>query len=303
MSRDSWQKLDAEHRFTDLSDYARPVALAVVAALRPTRVRSVHVTGVFLAVGLAAAWLVALGGGVSLVWAGILLQLKNLLDAVDGSLARAQDRPSRVGRYFDSVADLAVHLAVHAAVAVALSSILPPWLAWVLSGATALASLLQCSYYSFFTVAYRRLHRDGVMSRLDEREAVRETGSRPERLFQALYDLAYGWQDRWVQARVRSALRPAATAATVSSAAEPAPGIPALPFLFTRAHLTTVSLFGLGLTLLLLALACWASAWTGSAVPFGVYAALVLGPGNVLLGGDLLRLCRVARQGTSKARP
>ena len=44
--------------------------------------------------------------------AGIGLIVKSFLDALEGSLARARNRPSRVGRFVDSVCDYIVNAAV-----------------------------------------------------------------------------------------------------------------------------------------------------------------------------------------------
>src|SRR5262245_55657453 len=107
----SIHKLPESARFVDLSDYARPLAGWLVAVLLPTRVLPIHITLVFTVVGLLAAVLFASGGYGRGVVAGALLLLKSALDAADGSLARARGRPSRAGRYLDSVCDFLVNTA------------------------------------------------------------------------------------------------------------------------------------------------------------------------------------------------
>ena len=64
------------------------------------------------ATGLVAALVLARG---DLVAAAVLLQLKTLLDNVDGALARATGQVTLAGRYLDTVADLVVNAAVFAA--------------------------------------------------------------------------------------------------------------------------------------------------------------------------------------------
>lgn len=65
--------------------------------------------------GLAAAVLLARQASVALVAAAVLLQLKTLLDNVDGGLARVSGRVSQAGRYLDTTADLLVNVALFAA--------------------------------------------------------------------------------------------------------------------------------------------------------------------------------------------
>src|SRR3989304_1357557 len=102
-------KVPEGHRFLDMSDYARPLAKVLVRLLLPTRVSPVHLTLAHTAVGFMAAILFALDRW--LPFAGALLLLKSALDAADGSLARARGRPSRVGRFLDSIGDVLVTVA------------------------------------------------------------------------------------------------------------------------------------------------------------------------------------------------
>ena len=63
-------------------------------------------------VGLLATIALALG---ELLAAAVLLQLKTLLDNLDGQLARTTGRVTLVGRYLDTLADLVVNAALFAA--------------------------------------------------------------------------------------------------------------------------------------------------------------------------------------------
>ncbi len=65
--------------------------------------------------GLAAAALLTQRGAAALVVAAVLLQLKTLLDNVDGGLARVSGRVTEAGRYLDTTADLLVNVALFAA--------------------------------------------------------------------------------------------------------------------------------------------------------------------------------------------
>jgi archaetidylinositol phosphate synthase len=65
--------------------------------------------------GVAAAALIA--SGRNLVWAALLLQIKTLLDNMDGGLARATGQVTRMGRYLDTGLDFLVNVALFAALA------------------------------------------------------------------------------------------------------------------------------------------------------------------------------------------
>lgn len=102
-----------------------PAAQQLVAALSRTRVAPHHVVLAHTAVGLVAAGLLAGDSWASWVGAAVLLQLKSLLDNVDGGLARATGRVTEMGRYLDTLMDLVVNLALF----VALAQHGPTWLA------------------------------------------------------------------------------------------------------------------------------------------------------------------------------
>jgi archaetidylinositol phosphate synthase len=95
----------------------QPLAGLVVRALVPTRVDPLAIVLAHGLVGAAAAASIALGGSGAWLGAALLLQLRTLLDNVDGGLARATGRVTRMGRYLDSVLDTAVNALLFAALA------------------------------------------------------------------------------------------------------------------------------------------------------------------------------------------
>ena len=99
-------KLAAQDKFLDLSDYGRPIAIVLANQLKNTRCTPVYVTLLFGLVGLVAVYCILKG---HYGWAGFLLILKSILDAVDGELARAKNTPSYTGRYLDSIFDIALN--------------------------------------------------------------------------------------------------------------------------------------------------------------------------------------------------
>ncbi len=243
-------------------------------------------TWAFIAAGLAAGWMIGAGTSGSWAAAAVLLQLKNLLDAVDGSLARAQNRLSRTGRFLDSVGDALVHAAVFAGIAWAAAPRFGHSVVWPLALVALVSALLQCSYYSFHTVAWRTLRRGDLVSRLDERSPPPD-GGRFLAILHGLYVAIYGWQDRWVQAWVGRAVGDPGAVRTASGLARLADGP-----LFARSHLTRVSVLGLGTQLLALTLAAVAAAVAGSSVPLAAALGLFPVAGNAYLALDLLSIQR-----------
>lgn len=118
----------------------RPVTDALVAPLGRWGVDPQAVVLTHTALGLVAASLVVLGPA-SWLWAALLLQLKTLLDNLDGGVARATGRVTRMGRYLDSVLDLAVNLTLFAALAL----YGPGAWGWPLAAAAALVLMLVLS--------------------------------------------------------------------------------------------------------------------------------------------------------------
>jgi hypothetical protein len=183
--------------------FLRPVASRVVNVLYDKNVHSVHVTGGFLLIGLTAAWLIIEGSYISLVLAALLVQVKSILDAVDGQLARARKSPSRVGRFFDSAADFIVgFLLIMACAFFSLEQTGNSGYLYI-GIAAFLFSEIQNSFWVYYNVYYRNLilgrdesilaeSKDEVIYPFDEdkREILK--------LLRGFYWIAYRWQDRLI---------------------------------------------------------------------------------------------------------
>lgn len=92
----------AERLFRPLAQ--RLVGPAARLGIRPTRIVLAHT-----ALGLLAAGLTARGGRLT---PALMLQVKTVLDNLDGQLARATGQTSETGRYLDTEMDLLVNYAV-----------------------------------------------------------------------------------------------------------------------------------------------------------------------------------------------
>lgn len=137
-------------------------------------------------------------GRAALLFAALLLQLKTLLDNVDGGLARSTNRVTLMGRYLDTIMDLVVNAALFWALAQHGPA---PW-AW---GAFLVLTVV-------LSVNFNAQRRHG-----EERARSEEAGAEEESpipagapapllgLLRASYDLLLGPQDsayRWIDERL-----------------------------------------------------------------------------------------------------
>ena len=270
----AFDKVDAQHAFLDLSDYARPLARIVTRVLVPTPISPIHVTLLYTAIGLAAGALYATGEAGDAALAGVCLVIKSFLDAIDGSLARARNRPSRVGRFLDSVCDYFVNAAVLLGIGSALAA--RTGSGWPI--VTALVALEVMTWhgtaFNYYYVTYRHLTGGDTTSQARERGDNLYPWDHPAalKIVYTLYRLIYAWQDRWMGALDRRvAGRPAST-------------------VYRDKHLLTLTtVMGLGFQLLLFA----ALSWIGRAEwIFG----LILGPYNLYWLGLMIYRRHRSRQ-------
>jgi phosphatidylglycerophosphate synthase len=235
----SVDKLQASDKFLDLSDYGRPVARRLVRALVKTPITPVQITLSFTVVGFTAAVLFAVGGYVNGVVAGILLLVKSTLDAADGSLARARERPSRVGRFLDSICDYAVNAAVFFGLAVNGGLTIGRAVVAVIALESA---TWQCSAFSYYYVQYRNLTGGDTTSQLNESQSEGYPWDNPRvvHILRRLYSILFGWQDALL-GKVDRALT----------------ADPASPVYRSKRLLTAITVLGLGFQLLLIAVLAW----------------------------------------------
>jgi hypothetical protein len=90
----------------------RPLAFMIVKALAPTRVTPNQVTVGNLLPGLAAACFFWQGTGNGLMIGAVLLFMVNVIDCVDGMLARVRGAGSMTGHILDGLADYTIQSAV-----------------------------------------------------------------------------------------------------------------------------------------------------------------------------------------------
>ena len=210
------RKLPEGAQFLDLSDYARPLAVWIARRLRDSSVTAPDVTAVWGIIGMIAVFCYGVGGYQYALLGTVGLQVKNVLDAADGSLARLQSRPSRVGRFLDSIGDAVIAGALAVALAVAVARERPALYATGLSGAALLLGLLQGSVYNFYYVRFRSRRGGDTTSRVKEGLTRYDEAHYEDRLLAlallrcliVAYNWIYGWQDVLVQRIDAWAVRP-----------------------------------------------------------------------------------------------
>ncbi len=270
----SIDKVDAQAHFLDLSDYARPIARRLTRALVNTPVTPLQITIVYTLVGLIAALLFAAGGYLNGVVAGILLLVKSALDAVDGSLARARQRPSRVGRFLDSLCDYFINAAVFFGIALNGGA---STIEKVILAVLALESATwQGTAFNYYYVYYRRLTGGDTTSQINETEAENYPWDNPRvlRVLLNIYRIVYGWQDALL-ARLDRAITPDR----------------ASPIYRHKRLLTAITVMGTGFQLLLIALCAWfdRASWA---------LGLFIGPLNIYWVIIILMRYRISHQAT-----
>ena len=184
------EKVPKEHKFIDFSDYARPLANRIALLLKDTPIRAIHITIFYFFIGILAAFLIYRG---DFVVAGLLILLKNVLDAVDGSLARLQNRPSRVGRFADSISDIILNFMFIFAIALHYNC------CYLLALLAFLSVSLQGTVFNYYYVLYRHKVGGDATSRVEESpEGYPWDNPILLRVLYALYVVLYSWQDRLI---------------------------------------------------------------------------------------------------------
>ena len=174
----------------DLSEWGRPIARVMARYLKEKPISVIQVTTFHLLLTLYSAWLILDGNPVI---ACFFLIIKGVIDAVDGELARIRERPSHVGRYWDTVADTLGLIAAMGAFGTVFD--------WNLrfTSIMILATLFQYSLFNHYSVLMRALGSGDSTSRIDER--IRPVAhpweqQRNVNMFHSVYLLFFSWQDR-----------------------------------------------------------------------------------------------------------
>ncbi|MDP6625260.1 MAG: CDP-alcohol phosphatidyltransferase family protein, partial [Nitrospinota bacterium] len=130
----SAEKFNPAKDFYDVSAiWGKRPALIIVKWIYSSPITPPQVTILAFFLGIWAAYLLSMQEYFYLFTSAILIQVKNILDTVDGHLARARNTPSRIGRFLDSITDFIINLALFIAIGLHLNNSYPVAEIWVLS--------------------------------------------------------------------------------------------------------------------------------------------------------------------------
>jgi len=220
-------KLPKEHKFIDLSDYGRPIARVIAISLKNTSFTPIHVTTWFIISGLTAVYCMING---HYYLAGFFLILKSILDAADGELARVKNTPSYTGRYLDSVADIILNALFFTTIGYLTET------SFIICFLAFCGLQIQGTLYNYYYVILRNKFEGDTTSRVFENEtpkALKGEKQRSVTILFSIYKILYGVFDRIIYA--------------LDSKASKGKTLP-------KWLMTSVSTFGLGFQLLIIAI-------------------------------------------------
>ncbi len=220
-------KLAAEDKFLDLSDYGRPFAKLFANQLKNTRFTPIHVTMLFGVSGLIAIYCIVQN---YYILAAFFIILKSIIDAADGELSRVKNTPSYVGRYLDSVFDIILNFFFF--MSICYISKTPFWMTFL----AFFCIQLQGTLYNYYYVILRNKSIGGdTTSKIFENKSPRalpgESQKSVDILFK-IYTIVYGAFDKIIHVLDSDAYKAKK---------------------FPNWFMTSVSLYGLGFQLLIIA--------------------------------------------------
>ena len=147
--------------------------------------------------GIAASFMIIQDNIYVVIAGAVLLFYKNVLDKVDGSLARAKGLDSRRGRFYDSIADFIVTLSVFTAIGYKLSVSFQSFLIIPVVFIAMISSMLQCSYFIYYQVSFIKISGKNTVNRIIERVTDEDLKNEDKitLLLQKIFLVIYGWQD------------------------------------------------------------------------------------------------------------
>ena len=221
----SLSKLPKKHQFFDLSDYGRSSGHWIASQLQNTSLTAIHVTTMFIFIGLLAIVCIL---NQYYIMAAFLIILKSIVDAADGELSRLKKTPSYVGRYYDSIADIVLNFCF----------LLSFWYISELPLSHMLTAFfciqVQGTVYNYYYVILRNTLNGDSTSRIFEDSAPKALKGESQKMvniFYMIYDVLYISFDKLMYYMDKNAM-------------ESSP--------FPNWFMTLISLYGLGFQLLIM---------------------------------------------------
>lgn len=190
-------KYKPEDTFFNFQHYLLFTSKQITKFLYKTPVTPHQVILFSLIIGITSSFLIIQENLLLVIIGAIMLYYKNVLDKVDGSLARAKGMASRRGRFYDSIADFIVSFSLFTAIGFKLFAVYQSIWVWVISYAALIASMIQCSYFIYYEVSFIKETGKITINRLLESvtEEDLQKGDKFTILLQRIFQFIYGWQD------------------------------------------------------------------------------------------------------------
>lgn len=190
-------KTNPEDSFVNLQQFLFVTSKQITKLLYYTPVTPHFVILLSMIFGVAASYLIIQDDKILVIAGALLLFYKNVLDKVDGSLARAKGVDSRRGRFYDSISDFIVTLTSFTAISYKLYIAYNDPI-WFVVGFTAMIfSMLHCSYFIYYQVSFIKFTGKQTVNRIIE-TVTDEDIKKQDKLttfLQRIFMLIYGWQD------------------------------------------------------------------------------------------------------------
>jgi phosphatidylglycerophosphate synthase len=190
-------KTKPEDSFLNLQQYLFITSKQITKLLYHTPVTPHFVILLSMIFGIGASYLIIQDSKLLVIAGAVLLFYKNVLDKVDGSLARAKGLDSRRGRFYDSISDFIVTFTSFSAISYKLFLKYENPAVFVIGFSALICSMLQCSYFIFYQVSFIKYTGKETVNRLIE-SVTEDDVKRQDKfttLLQRIFLLIYGWQD------------------------------------------------------------------------------------------------------------
>ncbi len=191
-------KTDPENDFLNLQKYLFITSASLTKFFYYTGIGPHQVILISMVFGIAASFLIIQNDKLLVFLGAFLLFYKNVLDKVDGSLARAKGLDSRRGRFYDSISDFIVTLTSFSAITYKLYLEYDSTLVILAGFAAMISSMLQYSYFIFYQVSFIKQTGRNTVNRLLESVTDDDIKSQDKWtiFLQRIFMLIYGWQDK-----------------------------------------------------------------------------------------------------------
>jgi len=192
---DKTLKTKPDDSFLNLQSYLHVSAKQITKFFYNTSVTPHQVIFVSMVFGVASSFMIINDNKIIAIAGAVLLFYKNVLDKVDGSLARAKNMDSRRGRFYDSLSDFIVTFSVFTAVSFNLYSLSHNWFIFLIGYAAMVCSMLQCSFFIYYQVSFIKISGKETVNRLIEKVTDEDFKNEDKFtiLLQRIFMVIYGW--------------------------------------------------------------------------------------------------------------